>query len=61
MKNPKTTITGIGAILTGLGVFGHALSTGDYSHTAEGITAIVAGIGLILAKDHNVTGGTISQ
>lgn len=49
MKNPKTTFTGIAAVLGGLA----SIFSGDY---VSGITAIVTGIGLIFAKDYNVTG-----
>ncbi len=49
MKNPKTTFTGIAAVLGGLA----SIFSGDY---VSGITAIVTGVGLIFAKDFNVTG-----
>jgi hypothetical protein len=56
----KTTTSGVGLIFTGLGK-----AVGEYA--AGGITAIdfttfittiLGGIGLITAKDYNVTGGT---
>lgn len=50
----KTTVFGgIPLILTGLG--GIISSGGDI--TLESITAIFTGIGLILGKDFNVSGG----
>ncbi len=55
MKNIKTNTMGIILILAGVYVF---LSTKDY--TQAGL-AVAAGIGLLNAKDNNVTGGTISQ
>jgi hypothetical protein len=55
MKNWKTSLMGIAIIIAGVYVF---ISTKDY--TQAGI-AIAAGIGLLNAKDDNVTGGTVSQ
>lgn len=55
MKNWKTTIAGITAILTGIS----GMISGGAS--LEAISAITAGIGLIFAKDKNVTGGNIRQ
>lgn len=49
-RNWKTTVTGILAILGGIWNF---ISTKDV--TSSG-TAIIGGIGLIAAKDGNVTG-----
>jgi hypothetical protein len=58
MKNWKTTIVGvIGA--AGLAVF-QLISTGSLDPKTLIIAAVVAGMGL-LAKDHDVTGGTIMQ
>jgi hypothetical protein len=48
-KNWKTSIAGIGAILTGVATF----ITGD---VVGGVTAIITGVGLIGAKDYDVTG-----
>jgi Phage tail lysozyme len=59
--NWMTTIGGIGAILTAAGAGFHALSTGDMASAYGSISGIVAGIGLLMAKDHNVTGGTVSN
>jgi hypothetical protein len=49
MKNWKTTLAGAASILTGL----VQVIKGDI---ATGATAIVTGVGLIFAKDHDVTG-----
>ena len=54
MKNNKTTLAGIGAILVAVGAAMKALFDGDPSTTFDltsTVTAISAGIGLILAKD----------
>jgi len=44
-KNWKTSLAGIGSILTGVALF-------FKGNQAEGIAAITAGIGLLFAKDH---------
>ena len=54
--NWKTSATGIAAVL---GAIAHMLTTRTIG--AEDITAIFTGVGLIFAKDGNVTGGTVSQ
>jgi hypothetical protein len=54
MKNAKTTLAGIGAILVAVGGAMKALFDGDASTTvdiAAAVAAVSAGIGLILAKD----------
>lgn len=54
MKNTKTTIAGIGAILVAVGGALKALFDGDPSTNLDltaTIAAISAGIGLIMAKD----------
>jgi hypothetical protein len=48
-KNWKTSLLGIGSIVTGVALF----LTGDQ---AGAITSIMSGIGLMFAKDHNVSG-----
>lgn len=57
MKSWKTTLAGVAMILTGLGAAANAIATGSFS--GETITAIFAaisgGIGLIAARDNNVT------
>lgn len=61
--NWKTTLTGVGTLLTGVTALIHCVVTGDYSATSLGvaITGITTGFGLIFAKDHDVTGGTRKQ
>ena len=49
--NWKTTAAGIAAVLTALGHLLHALATGDSSTLVTDVPAIIAGIGLIFAKD----------
>jgi hypothetical protein len=44
--NWKTSLSGLGSIILGIA----SITTGNMN---EGIGAIVSGIGLILAKDHN--------
>lgn len=54
MKNNKTTIAGIGAILVAVGTALKAIFDGDPATTFDlstTITAVSAGVGLILAKD----------
>lgn len=54
MKNSKTTLAGIGAILIAVGTALKALFDGDPTTNVDftaTATAISAGIGLILAKD----------
>ena len=54
MKNTKTTLAGIGAILVAIGGFLKALFDGDPSTNvdlAATIAAVTAGVGLIAAKD----------
>jgi hypothetical protein len=50
LRNWKTTITGVAAILSGVKIY---ISTGNIN---EALTAIIAGVGLLFAKDHDVTG-----
>lgn len=59
ITNWATTLSGIATILTALGAGLHAVSTGDLASAYTAIPAIIAGIGLVKAKDNNVTGGTI--
>lgn len=56
MKNWKTTVAGIAAVL---GVVAKVVSSGHMD--AADIGAFTAGVGLIMAKDHNVTGGNVEQ
>lgn len=57
MKNWKTFATG----LITIGLIGLKVATHPAGTTVEDVGAIVAGLGLMLAKQHNVTGGTVPQ
>jgi hypothetical protein len=48
-KNWKTSLLGLGSIVTGVALF----LTGDQ---AGAIASIMSGVGLLFAKDHNVSG-----
>jgi len=57
MKNTKTTLAGIGAILVAVGGAMKALFDGDPSTNLDittTIAAVTAGIGLIWAKDAEI-------
>jgi len=59
MNNKNTTIAGIGAILVAVGSVLTAMFDGDPATTADfasAVAAIIAGVGLILAKDAANTG-----
>lgn len=51
----KTNAAGIGAILGGLATICTGISKDDYSVIGAGISALVAGIGLLCARDNDVT------
>jgi len=58
MDNKNTTIAGIGAILIAVGSVLSAMFDGNPETTADfatAISAIIAGVGLILAKDAKET------
>ena len=58
MKNTKTTLAGVGAILIAVGGALKAVFDGDPSTNIDitsTIAAVTAGIGLILAKDADKT------
>lgn len=57
LKNWKTTLAGVAAILA---VAAKVLTTGNVDWATDG-PAVIAAIGLIAAKDSNVTGGTSKQ
>lgn len=58
MKNWKTILSGVLTLgLTGLSIAHNPTSILD----PQTIAAITAGVGLLFAKQHNVTGGTIPQ
>lgn len=60
MTSPKTTIAGILAIVGALVAAGSQWTTGGFGaiNWTVLVTAIVTGVGLILAKDFNVTNST---
>ena len=62
MNNKNTTIAGIGAILVAVGSVLTSMFDGDPATTADfasAVAAVIAGVGLILAKDaSNKDGGT---
>jgi hypothetical protein len=62
-KSWKTTSAGILAIIGGVTRLIFAIRSGDFSEEAimTSATAILAGVGLLFAKDNDVTGGTIQQ
>jgi hypothetical protein len=45
-KNFKTTLAGLGSVITGIVMI-------VKGNVIEGVTAITTGIGLVLAKDHD--------
>lgn len=63
MKNWKTTSMGIALIIGGITRFYFAYKAGNF--TEEAITtcvgSVLTGIGFLVAKDGNVTGGTVKQ
>jgi hypothetical protein len=52
----KTTLFGIFALLGVVAKVGGELSNGQPVDTLGALTAVAAGVGLILGKDHNVAG-----
>ena len=56
MRSWKTTVAGISAILAALAGIGSAIGAGTPIDYPSAISAIIAGIGLITAKDANVSG-----
>ncbi len=61
MKNWKTTLGGVAAVLGALTEIAHAFATGTAPNWEADFTAISAGVGLVFAKDENVTGGSVPQ
>ena len=64
-KNWKTSIGGIGMYLAAIAAIIHCFICQDCGSKIECIVAAIGllsgGSGLIAAKDHDVTGGTVSQ
>ncbi len=63
MKNWKTTATGAAGVLAGVAALLTQLTSGspDGAVLMTSITGIITGVGLIFAKDHDVTGGSVRQ
>lgn len=61
MKNWKTTTGGVIAVIMAVCAIVKGLVDGAPIDWTTSIAAISAGIGLIMAKDSNVTGGTVQQ
>jgi hypothetical protein len=59
MKSWKTTFSGIAALLIAIINIAESVINSKPIDWTASMTAIMAGIGLIAAKDSNVTGGTI--
>lgn len=55
MKSWKTSLGGTGAILAGLGAIATGISKDDYSVIAAALPAIIAGFGLLAARDNDKT------
>ena len=52
-KSWKTTLAGVSSILAALAGLAKGVSDGDYSIIGASISGIVAGIGLIMARDND--------
>lgn len=55
MKSPRTTMAGIAAILTAGAAILSGLAEGGSVDWTAAIAAIISGVGLIFARDNNVT------
>lgn len=60
-KNWKTSTPGSGALITAFIDLYHGVSTKNYANVVPDIMGILVGLGLINAKDWNVTGGSVPQ
>jgi uncharacterized membrane protein len=61
LSNPKTSLAGAGALFAALGHLLNALASGDTSTLLSDGSLIIAAIGVLFAKDGNVTGGSKKQ
>jgi hypothetical protein len=63
IKNWKTGLSGAALILTALADLATQAASGawDGNRLIADLTALGSGLGLIFAKDGNVTGGTVKQ
>lgn len=57
MKNWKTTLAGLFMLL---GIVGKDLQAGKIDPATD-FAGVMGAVGLIAAKDHNVSGGTVQQ
>lgn len=57
LANWKTTLAGLAALLA----IASKIATVGHVDFANDVPAAAAAVGLILAKDHNITGGTTAQ
>lgn len=60
-RNWKTTLAGILSLVITVANAAQAILGGGHVDPAQALTGLTAGLGLILAKDHNVTGGTLDN
>lgn len=51
LGNWKTTLLGVGAVCTAVGHLANAIAGGDLTALASDLPAILAGVGLIFARD----------
>ncbi len=60
--NWKTTLAGVTAILLAAGHILQLVTAGDLNWAAyiTDVQSLIVGVGLIFAKDANVTGGTVA-
>jgi len=61
MKSWKTTISGVLAILLAAGNAAMGFINGTPVDITATLAAIMAGVGLLMAKDGDLTGGTRTQ
>ena len=61
MKNWKTTSAGIAMIVGGIASLAYSWGALNPEMITAHLTAILGGVGLIFAKDQNVTGGDVQQ
>jgi hypothetical protein len=63
MTSWKTTAAGVGAITTAIGIIAHMFATDMWDANQIGAAGmgIMTGLGLLFAKDHDVTGGSRPQ
>lgn len=60
-RNWKTSATGITGMILGISHIIHSLKTGAPVNLEVDLGAIIFGLGLLAAKDSNVSGGTKSD